>query len=429
MAKITIKGDTSGEVDIVAPAVAGTTTYNLSTAGGDILSSGDIGTTVQAHDANTAKYNDTTANFTGTLQHNGGVVATQSYVDSEVGAISVTPTQVSDQANTSTGYFDLPAGTTAQRPVSPASGMIRHNTTTGSPEWYDNGSGSWINFNASAPYNVDFLVVAGGGSGGAHAGSGAGAGGYRTSYGTGNISGGGGAVESALQFTPSTVYTITVGGGGAAVGNANGNNGANSSISGSGISTITSLGGAGGRGGASQGAGFSGGSGSGGSAGSGTLSPAGGAGTSGQGYAGGANNANWGTGGGGGAGAVGGNGVGSAAGNGGSGQASSISGSSVTRAGGGGGSGQTAGAGYGGAGGGGNGNGNNNLGSESGGANTGGGGGGRHSSAGAAGAGGSGVVILRIPTASYSGTQTGASVTTNGSDTILTFNSSGTYTG
>jgi hypothetical protein len=66
--------------------------------------------------------------------------------------------------------------------------------------------------------------------------------------------------------------------------------------------------------------------------------------------------------------------------------------------------------------------------SESGGANTGGGGGGRHSSAGAAGAGGSGVVILRIPTSKYSGTQSGASVTTSGSDTILTFNSSGTYT-
>lgn len=74
MAKITIKGDTSGEVDIVAPAVAGTTTYNLSTAGGNILASGDIGTTVQGYDADTAKYDDTTANFTGTLQQGGNNV-------------------------------------------------------------------------------------------------------------------------------------------------------------------------------------------------------------------------------------------------------------------------------------------------------------------------------------------------------------------
>lgn len=89
MAKITIKGDTSGEVDIVVPAEAGSTTYNLSTSGGNVLSDNDIGTTVQGYDAtilksanigstvqgydaDTAKYDDATANFTGTLQ-NGGV--------------------------------------------------------------------------------------------------------------------------------------------------------------------------------------------------------------------------------------------------------------------------------------------------------------------------------------------------------------------
>jgi hypothetical protein len=43
--------------------------------------------------------------------------------------------------------------------------------------------------------------------------------------------------------------------------------------------------------------------------------------------------------------------------------------------------------------------------------------------------GGSGVVILSIPTARYTGTTTGSpTVTTNGSNTILTFNASGTYT-
>ena len=40
-----------------------------------------------------------------------------------------------------------------------------------------------------------------------------------------------------------------------------------------------------------------------------------------------------------------------------------------------------------------------------------------------------GVVILRVPTVSYSGTSSGSpSVTTSGSDTILTFNASGSYT-
>jgi hypothetical protein len=40
------------------------------------------------------------------------------------------------------------------------------------------------------------------------------------------------------------------------------------------------------------------------------------------------------------------------------------------------------------------------------------------------------VVILRMPTSDYSGTSTGSpTVTTSGSDTILTFNGDGTYTG
>lgn len=45
------------------------------------------------------------------------------------------------------------------------------------------------------------------------------------------------------------------------------------------------------------------------------------------------------------------------------------------------------------------------------------------------GGGGSGVVILRIPTSHYSGTQTGASVSTDEDYTILTYNGSGNYTG
>jgi hypothetical protein len=39
------------------------------------------------------------------------------------------------------------------------------------------------------------------------------------------------------------------------------------------------------------------------------------------------------------------------------------------------------------------------------------------------------VVILRMPTASYSGTTTGSpTVATDGTDTILTFTASGSYT-
>lgn len=59
--------------------------------------------------------------------------------------ITVTPTAVSDQANTSTGYLDLPAGTTAQRPTLDNSGGTRFNTTTGSLEFYDGAN--WVSTN------------------------------------------------------------------------------------------------------------------------------------------------------------------------------------------------------------------------------------------------------------------------------------------
>ena len=64
-------------------------------------------------------------------------------------------------------------------------------------------------------------------------------------------------------------------------------------------------------------------------------------------------------------------------------------------------------------------------------ANLGGGGGSAYgnSTYGTIGSGGSGVVILKVPTASYSGTTTGSpTITTSGSFTIIKFTGSGTYT-
>jgi hypothetical protein len=59
--------------------------------------------------------------------------------------VSVTPTAVSDQPNTSTGGFTLPAGTEAQRPGSPDTGETRYNSESGSIEFYDGTS--WISTN------------------------------------------------------------------------------------------------------------------------------------------------------------------------------------------------------------------------------------------------------------------------------------------
>ena len=286
------------------------------------------------------------------------------------------------------------------------------------------------------PYSVDFLVIAGGAGGGVDSGGGGGAGGYRNSYST-ETSGGGGSSEASLAFIAGTVYTITVGSGGAGStsDSASGINGVNSSISGSGLTTLTSTGG----GGASSNSGSIGSAGgSGGGAGvysSGGVI-AGGSGTANQGYAGGS--ANGGPypdrkgGGGGGASAVGVNASIYVAGNGGAGLASSITGSSITRAGGGGGGGtNSAGTpGSGGSGGGGAGTVSDNTSATSGTVNTGGGGGGKGAGSGNAGNGGLGVVILRMPTVSYSETTSGSpTVSTSGTDTILIYNASGSYTG
>jgi hypothetical protein len=273
------------------------------------------------------------------------------------------------------------------------------------------------------PYSVDFLVIAGGGGGGRWIAGGGGAGGYRT---------------STQSVTPGTVITVTVGDGGAGRTGSGGNGtaGSNSSISGSGLTTITSAGGGYGGGGAPNAApGGSGGSGGGGNSpdatgGSGntpSTSPS-------QGNNGGNGNApTGGGGGGGGAGAVGGNGSSVSSGdggNGGNGTASSITGSSVTRAGGGGGAGDNSPA-PGGTGGGGAGS-IDPANATAGTANTGGGGGGSRASgdnAGNGGSGGKGVVILSVPTANYSSTTTGSpTVTTSGSNTIMVFNGSGSYT-
>ena len=288
-------------------------------------------------------------------------------------------------------------------------------------------------------YSADFLVVAGGGGGGSgrnlngdRTGGGGGAGGYRNSYSTEN-SGGGGSSETSLTFNLGTVYTITVGAGGAGgAGGSPGNpgtSGSNSSISGSDITTITSTGGGGGAKDASNG--ISGGSGGG--AGAAGNPFTGGSGTANQGFDGGDNNTSGNvSGGGGGASQVGEDahtdGVGTG-GDGGNGLASSITGSSISRGGGGGGG--APGPGSGGTGGGGDAGASNSNGSN-GTVNTGGGGGGSGENSGGnptGGSGGSGVVILRVPTSKYSGTTTGSpTVTTDGTDTIMTFTASGSYT-
>jgi hypothetical protein len=219
----------------------------------------------------------------------------------------------------STTALTIPVGTTAQRPASPVSGMIRFNTDLNYTEEYRGGTwlaisnvfvatggtvttvGSYTyhTFTSSGEFvvssgskNVEYLVVAGGGS--SRAGS----------HATGTGGGGAGGLIDSSVTTPAQTYSIVVGAGGAgASGAGNGSNGADSSAFGQ-----TAIGG--GRGAAYNNfAAGDGGSGGGG----GYVPTAGGSGTAGQGNAGGTGqggNDRVG-GGGGGAGAAGGNSSGS----------------------------------------------------------------------------------------------------------------------
>lgn len=332
-----------------------------------------------------------------------------------------------------TGSFTLPQGTTAQRPISPTAGMIRYNTTINNSEYYDGAvwrpirdsnpdatGGIVVDTDISGvPYRihmftsvgtstftvtrggpVEFLIVAGGGSGGLPYGGGGGAGGIIT--GNTNVQAGN--------------YTIEVGAGGDArlrtVGSVQtGDDGDNSSAFG-----ITSEGGGGGGCWDSVAApttnpsmfGRDGGSGGGGGCfnnGSDGDTIAGGSGTPGQGNAGGVGTVynNGGGGGGGGAGTPGNNSnFNGNPGNGGSGINSAILGTINFYSGGGGG-GDRSNSGEGGIGGGGAGASGASQNGESGTPNTGGGGGGSGGSGqganantmGNSGAGGSGIIIIR----------------------------------
>lgn len=276
---------------------------------------------------------------------------------------------------TSTGAVIIPSGTTAQRPDVPSNGMIRYNTTESLIEGYKNGN--WVGISKPLPYSVSYLLIGGGG------GSGVGQGG-------GGGGGGGGSNASSFTAVVGTTYTITVGGGGSPQAG-----GSNSAI----VGVNTKAGGNPGGNSPDQNAGGNGG-------------------TSGNGFTGsnGSFAPNQYSGGGGGAAAS----V-SGTNGGGAGISSSITGSATFYGGGGGG---TAGGG-GGVGGGGTGSGA--VAGTNGGANTGGGAGGGNNTGSPSG--GSGVVVLSLPTISYTGITTGSpTVTTSGSNTILKYTASGTYT-
>jgi hypothetical protein len=317
-------------------------------------------------------------------------------------------------------------GFTSPNPVYDTIGQSVHIVYSGATQGWIPNTDDDVPLETPQAYDIEYLVVAGGGPGG-------------------NGGGGGGGMRTATtSFLPGITLTATIGAGGVrgSGGATDGTAGGNSSLAASSITTFTSAGGGFGSYEVVGGNGGSGGGGgrdavrAGGSGNTPSTSPS-------QGEDGGDGNSGGfgvgGSGGGGGASGVAGtNGRSPTAPattgmDGGDGTQSSITGSATYYSGGG-----ASGSNLdpptsatptpqGGAGGGGNGAGAANSNGSAGTTNTGGGGGGGEATLG--GNGGSGVVILSMLTSFYTATITGSpTVSTSGSETILTFTGTGTYT-
>ena len=184
-------------------------------------------------------YNNSTDAMT--FASNSAIAMTISSAGS-IGVGTINPAAIFDVGGTTA--MKIPVGTTAERPASPANGMVRVNTTTGKLEYYNSGwygvgamaaAGGTVTdiggyrihtfttgtadktFTVTAGGSIDYLVVGGGGSGGGNEGGGGG--------------GAGGVLSGSINIIPGS-YTIAVGAYGPSTGNSTsrGVNGGNSGI-------------------------------------------------------------------------------------------------------------------------------------------------------------------------------------------------------
>ena len=123
--------------------------------------------------------------------------------------LNVSITSISCQANTGTGAFALPLGTTAQRQTPIRSGALRYNTDIGQVEAYYTNTGWTIDIgNTQTVYTAQYLAVGGGGGGGSGGTPGDPAGTI------GGYGGSGALAQGFINVSQGVAYTVTVGSGG-----------------------------------------------------------------------------------------------------------------------------------------------------------------------------------------------------------------------
>lgn len=140
----TSSGTNTGDQDLSSYAPKASPTFTGAATTPAIIVSSETASTIASFDASKNIKSLSTATYPSLteLSYAKGVTsAIQTQIDAKLSKSGDTIT--GDIGNTSTGFFRIPSGTTAQRPVSPLEGMRRYNTTTARDEFYANGS--WQN--------------------------------------------------------------------------------------------------------------------------------------------------------------------------------------------------------------------------------------------------------------------------------------------
>ena len=126
MGQLVFQATLGGQVNLVGPNTASTFNINVPAVAGTMVTTGDTGTVTNTMLASSAY----------------AIPGTIGSTTPNTGAFT-TLTASADSSFTSTGALLISKGTTAQQPGSPATGMLRYNTTTNQFEGYSGSSPAW----------------------------------------------------------------------------------------------------------------------------------------------------------------------------------------------------------------------------------------------------------------------------------------------